>query len=505
MKALGFCVILLAASAAEAQPIVCRTPPVTYQDFWCARLKDVRAAIGKTGDQQEIESLIRLQGFNLKAFLLYAHARGESEELRAIEDARIDKQVGAPGNAAGSTSAVSKGAVPSILGFAVENGALTQETSDTTVTLRGNLVGWLDLIESQGFVEAFQDDSALMRQLRRVSYSLTLNTDTSAPVEPATSSGPGGLSPAAIREQLRETGQQLAGYSVRLAIWDQRDPRLRKNREAAASLVGPAMDAVLQSDNFLNGVLNSDEYNREWIPNTAAMLKTTELDDTALTRVFYRQLEIMRRLMVNRIDNFDDRVNKSLAALDSFDSARVKAFQAMQRQPLVAAEYVSSRKKDLPDRSTLRFIAEGQWGPRLDLTANLAWTFQRPVAAAAGEDDASRLRDFQAAAQLEIPLANARNVLMSTSGIGVPSLAVAYLSERLSETADVTFAGNTFSLDAGWIHVLQAKVTIPVKGSGMKIPLSISFANRTELIKEKNIRGNIGLTFDLDVLSSLRR
>jgi hypothetical protein len=32
----------------------------------------------------------------------------------------------------------------------------------------------------------------------------------------------------------------------------------------------------------------------------------------------------------------------------------------------------------------------------------------------------------------------------------------------------------------------------------MKIPLSISFANRTELIHEREIRGNFGVTFDLD-------
>ncbi|HNH83997.1 MAG TPA: hypothetical protein PL157_16620, partial [Acidobacteriota bacterium] len=44
----------------------------------------------------------------------------------------------------------------------------------------------------------------------------------------------------------------------------------------------------------------------------------------------------------------------------------------------------------------------------------------------------------------------------------------------------------------------QVKLTIPVKGSGVKIPISVTFANRTELIKEKEVRGNIGITFDLD-------
>jgi hypothetical protein len=38
-----------------------------------------------------------------------------------------------------------------------------------------------------------------------------------------------------------------------------------------------------------------------------------------------------------------------------------------------------------------------------------------------------------------------------------------------------------------------------VKGSGVKVPLSVTASNRTELIKEKaNLSAAIGLTFDLD-------
>ncbi len=69
----------------------------------------------------------------------------------------------------------------------------------------------------------------------------------------------------------------------------------------------------------------------------------------------------------------------------------------------------------------------------------------------------------------------------------------------------VTFGGHQFAVEKGRIHVGQAKLTIPMKGSAIKIPLSVSFANRTELLKEKNVRGHIGLTFDLDVLAAAVR
>jgi len=179
------------------------------------------ARSGPTGPQagfrEKIQNATEISSRNWTAFLLYAQARSEGLDLRAVEDARIDKQLGAPAAAAGSGSVVSKGSVPSILAFAVENGALTQSTSATTVTLRGNLVGWLDLVKNQGFIASYQDDSRFVRQLRRVSYSATLNTDAGSTTAPASApSGLAALTPQAIHDQLDKTRQQLAGYSVRV-------------------------------------------------------------------------------------------------------------------------------------------------------------------------------------------------------------------------------------------------------------------------------------------------
>jgi hypothetical protein len=63
---------------------------------------------------------------------------------------------------------------------------------------------------------------------------------------------------------------------------------------------------------------------------------------------------------------------------------------------------------------------------------------------------------------------------------------------------DEPIEGTTEVIRKGDIAVGQVKLTIPIRGTAMKIPLSISFANRTELIQEREIRGNFGVTFDLD-------
>lgn len=54
----------------------------------------------------------------------------------------------------------------------------------------------------------------------------------------------------------------------------------------------------------------------------------------------------------------------------------------------------------------------------------------------------------------------------------------------------------------GGIGFFQSKLTIPAADSVVKIPISFTVANRTELIKEKDVRGTIGVTFDFDSLFS---
>jgi hypothetical protein len=46
------------------------------------------------------------------------------------------------------------------------------------------------------------------------------------------------------------------------------------------------------------------------------------------------------------------------------------------------------------------------------------------------------------------------------------------------------------------IYKAQAKLTIPLF-AGMEIPISVSVANRTEFVKEKEVKGKFGFTFDV--------
>ena len=522
-------VLVSAASSAAAQSALCKTEgnqlvpstapafsaSTTYQEYWRARVIEIFCARGgqngtgpRAGENiTTIEEAVNVNGQHWRAFLLYAQARAGGVDTAAVEEARTDKQVGAPAGA-GSTGLVSKGAVPGILGFAVENGALTQTTSDTTVTLRGNLVGWLDLLKNQDFIASYQDGSSFVRGLRRVSYSLTMNTDTGETAAAPAPSGPAAITPAAIRAQLDKTKQQLAGYSVRVAIVDDRDPRTAANRAAIATLGDTQLVDLLKADDAFTGVFNSDEYVKGWLPDTTAPLTGSgrPLSIAEIQRILYQRLEVLRLLMINRIPDFNNQVARNLLSFQAYDKARLRLFEAMRKKPLFAFEYVNTRTKDLPDSSTLRFIAEAQWGSRVDLTANAALTLQNSGSVPLPEPtDVGGRRDFQLAGQMDLPLGSLEKRLRTGPGIGAPVLAVAFLSQKLTDRAAVSFAGNSFTVEPGWIHAVQAKLTISVKGSGVKVPLSLSYSNRTELLKEKDVRGHIGVTFDADVLSSVVR
>jgi hypothetical protein len=46
-----------------------------------------------------------------------------------------------------------------------------------------------------------------------------------------------------------------------------------------------------------------------------------------------------------------------------------------------------------------------------------------------------------------------------------------------------------------FIYKLQGKVKIPI-AEGIELPLSLTYSNKTELIQERDIRGQFGFTFD---------
>jgi len=151
----------------------------------------------------------------------------------------------------------------------------------------------------------------------------------------------------------------------------------------------------------------------------------------------------------------------------------------------------------LIDTSNLKFIAEGDvlshFGVpkgQTELTYNGSMTFFNSSPGAGMK----RLRDFDHALQLDVPFI--------LEGMGSLNLSLAGKFKRISED-EMAQDGSTKVATKGDLAFLQGKLIIPIKG--FKIPLSLTYANRTELIKERELRGNIGFTVDFDPFYALLR
>lgn len=420
-----------------------------------------------------------------------ALARRESRKFVGdIQDIRVDKQVGGGSENAGSTSLVSKGLAPAILGFAAENGALTQGVSGTTITYRGNLVGTIEALRNQGFTMSVLDDSAATKLLRKLSYSFSF--DTSRGNQAGTFVG---------------DRQQLSSYSVRYEIKNDRDPRspsYQAKWDALADAdVQPLLDIATRIALDATAEPALDRWNTK--ARAAIIAKGARSE---------RRDELIRQLdqELPSLDSFSPEVQRLLREFASRYDTLLKDHSAMRelisKGAIFTVEYVGDRRVGLVDTSNLKVIAEGDllhlfgFGKgTTELTYNGAMTFfnSRPG------PGMRRLRDFDHSLQLDYPF---------ITGLGSFIFSFAGKYKRFTENdlapgSLITIPGGTITGAAlanikGDIASGQVKLSVPLS-NGIRIPISFTFANRTELIKEHEVRGNFGLTFDLDSLFARRR
>jgi hypothetical protein len=130
------------------------------------------------------------------------------------------------------------------------------------------------------------------------------------------------------------------------------------------------------------------------------------------------------------------------------------------------------------------------------LTANASTTIFNTIPTGT---NTGRVRDFRLSGQLDIGLPKISDSLgkptMTFSGLYMDLLQQPLGQQVLVNDVPVNQKGN--------VGVFQAKVSFPAgKGSGVTIPISFTYATRTELIKESDVRGQMGVTFNLESIFS---
>jgi hypothetical protein len=405
---------------------------------------------------------------------------GRADYIVEAEEARTDKQVGATDANAGSTSLTTKGSVPSILGFAVENGALTKTTSGTTITFRGNPVGIIKALGKTDFIQSYDEEAndRATHLLRKFSFSLSFDANR-------------GSMPGTFTGDL----QQVSSYSFRYDIINKRDPRNQEyKKDWDAFLTGAGQPLADQLQTSLVGLTNLGQNPPVAGWKDASLEEWYEKADQALSNAAIADVEATFKEMLSQVPlgklslDTKNEISKLDLRFKAYLQTREAILEKVSKASILTFEYTSNRQINAPNLSNFKLIAETGFGRRVDLTTNASFTIFNTIP---GGSNLNRVRDFSISTQIDVRTGQ-------LGGLGMLILSLSGKYARLMEDATVPDSGTPMTNTKGDIVLGQLKVTVPVKGTGVKIPISLTIANRTELIKESDVRGNIGITFDLD-------
>ncbi len=413
--------------------------------------------------------------------------------MTSAEQQRLDKQTSTTASSGASTSAVSKGSVPWLFGFAVEHGALTQTVDNNVITFQGNVANLIKAVNAKDYLESYrryQDDTAV-NLVSRASFSVSFVSNQGG----ATST----------------TGQgTLAGYSAHIDLYNHRDPRDKKYIADWAAVREHGLTQLATSVGKLHDSLFHNHRNQLDAWRARA--------DTALSTLTSSSSDDQIRAVIENVA--DDYVNtfgqsqELHAAIESvaktmkdYAQQKGRVVDKIESSPILSVEYTNTRQSvtttlpqpegsalttvsPLPDLSNINIIGGLRFIGRSQVTFNAGTTLFNSLPAGSS---IGSVRDWRVSGQIDIPLPELPEIGKST--LTFSGLFLSLLEEPLGQKVLVNGVAETRT---GNIGLFQAKFTVPVKGAGVKIPISLTSSNRTELIKETDVRGSIGITLDLD-------
>jgi hypothetical protein len=475
-------------------------PTTTNTDCLKGTVKDLKLILAAQDTQDEKRGKITRALSRWPVYVCYMADTEVSTALMGVaEQKRQDKQPGSSNSASGSTSLVNKGSSPWLWGFALEHGGLTQSTDGNTITFRGNITNSIRALLKSSYSGSYQlgEKDPLVQYLAKLSFGVSF--DTTADQGSTTS----GFAP---------NSNNLSGFSAKYEFINHRDPRDKRWRSKWHDLSTTVGMEFTNALGQLGDVLRSTAPFAAWRDDgtNAVIALPADASDEQILAVIKDRADSFVTTFGNTAE-----VNNAVTGLTSSISNYIErentVFSEIRNTPLLTLEYNFVRQslptsqnvtsvhpaQSIPDLSTLTLVLErgfkGVNAPELTLNAESTW-FNSSVA---GNPGVGRLRDYRASGQLDVPLKTIQNVGQPTLSFAGQFLAL--VEEPLGQKVML----NGITIDRrGNMGVFQTKLSIPVKDSGLKIPISFTYASRTELIKESDIRGNVGITLDLDSLFS---
>jgi len=442
--------------------------------------------ITKTGNSiDQIQLNLGTVAANYLAFIARTRALKSAE--KAAETARTDKQISASSSSgSGSTSVVDKPGIAQLLGFAIEHGAVTQSVQDNTVTFSTSpyaITAWL------GGGDTAENYRKYANTYGRVGISANFNlTDTSNPT-------------------LNATRKQLNEWTGRIRLLGDHSGRSADALKVFNKTLGPTLQRLAndQAGILFNALKNDTSYGKVQADIGARIAQYLQ-DNPAADQSAQQQaisqiivdgvtagfqnlnppIETLKKL-AQLADDYD-----KVADLMAADSKEMNdAIAELAKKAALTFVYAQEQPTGGGNYSVLKLVFAQGPQDSMQITVNLSGSLYHHPVVAKNQDT---FRDFTASLDLTQKLGRSPFLFDAVNKDPI-TMAFSGRYQRMPENQGV--AGKKAD-----IAVAGVKFQIPV-AAGVSFPLSVTYANATELIKEAHVAGNFGITFDLDKLKAL--
>lgn len=462
----------------------------------------------------------------------------QAEKAAIMQVKAVAQQEGSSSGTGGSTNVTAKALTSKVLSIATEYGALTQSTNQQTTTASGSVGGVPAALHRQGYFSECTTRIlantpclryGVLDQLSRISYSISFPSGAVSSTTVATPAG----SPSGTAQQVTTASQNHSVTAFGFKWVAIPTPLSRKAIQATMDEIGknPNLEAMGKASSSLADI-QFDPTFQTWLSAEADALGALA-DRDASGRSVLDQWEKLGTALVSAMDAVANNPSaETPATVMSSASALATAYnkqlgaeemanltQELAQPPVLSVSYDDNRPTGQPSNSVVRAIFQKTFEKKADntskpiatLTINGAVSFYN-----SNQNDvpgAGYLRDSQFAGEI------AHDFSANSSALGQLSFTVssaAYYQFQSSPAIlnvtpgapvdGVTFVGlpstatKAFA-SKGNLGLWQLKMSTG-SASGFKVPLSVTYSNRTELIAKPTWKAQIGVSYDFDSLFS---
>ncbi len=436
-------------------------------------------------------------------------------------------QVGGAPTAGGSTNLVSKPTTSDFISLASESGAFTDTINGTTATIQANALGLTKYFANRPVFERWESRNADF--LQPLTFAVTLNLAQTGSSTATTAGSANAATPTSITSVLLPTNNvSFSSFAANYSVYRPYNPQDKKFLDSWSKALTKNQSAMQDATKNIAADVNK--------------LFTTEVKTSVFTQMG-TPLTTWHNAAVNAegAGDFDAFVSAYSAYLDAFADAvlatpdapknvlalsqAIDAFNQIvydvlndaRGTPLATLSYLYSSPVGKPAThsftAALSYLFKGDDPKKrtpltgAQLTANLTTSIYASLPAGAAY---GRLRDFQLSGEFDKPFGGTPDEPRGTwslAGYGQYQ----YDPTVLNITAGNLVPGTNIPLPgdaqvllgtAGWLGVAQGKLTINLK-KGLSIPVAVKWSNKTDLLKGDDVRGQVGLSYDLSALSKL--